>query len=502
MSEFNRDKCQQRNRFAARRDHVEASPFVLLAAVPATQADGLRYAHGTLPATPEAALARINELLPPGAPPLTLEQIHIHYAEAANNRYIGERDARPMFLGDSTLRNIAQDATVGVAFMNSHRAGGLSHPAELPMGRTFAGRFEQQTDGQARALVGFYMVRGTAPNGAQGPTTDDLHAGIQAGTVFDVSVGLGGGEQVCDVCGEALDATREEEDANGYKRRVRLCVHIPGTTHKMTKDEQAAQRARGVSKGTATYTLHNAHCGEVSAVYDGAVPGAGFTKLLALARDLSPAERAQARVAYATLLRTGDLPMDELTDLIEQGVGRALRGFRGRGVPPPEEAEMVLLTPGVSASHEADPQMTALQAELAAERQKREAHEARLAQVEADRRAEQATTFADQLVTSGHILPAVRPLVLAAYRQALADDATHGGQVAFSTALGQAQQGTRAALLTALFESQPAHTLTAERVPEGSTRLPAAPGGGRPHQATYDGAVTYAKQANRQHKEG
>jgi hypothetical protein len=132
---------------------------------------------------------------PPGGPPrhhqrlpgaLTEADIYIHYALVANNTFLSDRW---MFLHRSTLRNIATDAATATAFMNSHRTGGLSHPAELPMGRTFAGRFEQYGDGTMRTLVGMYMQVGLAPNGAQGPTTDDLHRMIWGGTLFDCSVG-------------------------------------------------------------------------------------------------------------------------------------------------------------------------------------------------------------------------------------------------------------------------------------------------------------------------
>ena len=96
MSEFDKGRCQRRNRLAARRDGVEAPAFHFLRAAPdPAQAAGLRYAHGSLPATPEQALTTINALLPPDSPSLTLDDIYLHYVEAANSSYIGERDARP-----------------------------------------------------------------------------------------------------------------------------------------------------------------------------------------------------------------------------------------------------------------------------------------------------------------------------------------------------------------------------------------------------------------------
>jgi len=50
----------------------------------------------------------------------------------------------------------------------------------------------------------------------------------------------------------------------------------------MSTAEIKAQKVRGVPNGEASYSLRDAICGEVSAVYDGAVPGAGYLKSLAL----------------------------------------------------------------------------------------------------------------------------------------------------------------------------------------------------------------------------
>lgn len=323
MAEFDRDKCQQRNRLAARRDGAEGMPMRLLAQSPADAATvfarpdtDLLYAQGTLPSSETDALARINALLPADAAPLTADDVYLHYLEAANDNFIADRY---MFMTDRTLRNIAHDANAGVAFMNSHRDGGLSHPAELPMGKTFAGRYEQTTDGRKRALVGFYMLRGVYPNGQGAPSTDDLHRTIVGGTTADASVGLYGGDKVCDVCGN---------DVNDYK----LCTHSPGTHTNMTPDQRKAQDARGVTKGRASYSLDAAHMGEVSAVYDGAVPGAGFTKTLALARrhQLSRADLLAASQVYARLLRKGDLQMDELKDVVAEGVEEGMTRSRRR----------------------------------------------------------------------------------------------------------------------------------------------------------------------------
>lgn len=249
-------------------------------------------AEGTLPASDESALAVINSKVP--GKPLTLGQVYIHYLEAASDRFISDRF---LYLHRSTLRNVAAEASAGFAFMNSHRTGDLSTPSELPFGRAFVGRFETVNDPSGarvqRSVLGIYMLRGQRPNGANGPSTDDMSAAISGGTIFDVSMGLYGGRKLCDVCGQDFNA----KDPEGNW----LCPHVPGTHRKMSPAQVEAQRARGVPDGLATYTLTDSHAGEVSAVYDGAVPGAGFRKALSLARrgDLTEGDVAELLHAYA-----------------------------------------------------------------------------------------------------------------------------------------------------------------------------------------------------------
>lgn len=282
-TKLNREKCLKRSRVAARRDGVNGARMKFLREVP--KAETCAKAIGTLPRSMNEAMKLINANT---KEPLKQEDVYIHYAEAANDNFL---DDRYMFMHETTLRNIAKAASAGIAFMNSHATGGLSSPAELPYGRTFAGRYEEviQSDGSVRrrALFGFYMLRGVQPNGANGPSTDDLDAAIKGGTLFDVSVGLYGGQAVCDVCGEDLESE---------------CGHIPGTTHGMEDGEIEAQIARGVPEGRASYTYVGGKCHEVSAVYEGAVPGAGFTKALQNLRRLTDEERAELAESFRSLI--------------------------------------------------------------------------------------------------------------------------------------------------------------------------------------------------------
>jgi hypothetical protein len=62
----------------------------------------------------------------------------------------------------------------------------------------------------------------------------------------------------------------------------------------------------------------NGRLSELSGVYDGAVPGAGFRKVFSLSSELNTAEIQQARAAYGSLLGDGNL-LGELEEAYIQG---------------------------------------------------------------------------------------------------------------------------------------------------------------------------------------
>ena len=301
---FNSAKCEQRNRIAAARFGVDAVPLKFRGAnASKISGDGFTVlkSAGTFPQTTEDALALINSKLPDGAAPLEASDIYLQFPEAANSNFVGDRS---MYLAESTLRNIATGGEDGVSFMNAHRTGGLSTPSELPFGQTFSGIYEEgfDADGLAarRAILGVYLLRGVKPNGDGGPSTDDLDTGFRAGTVKDVSVGLHDGEAICDICGHGLNATAKDDE--GYT--IYLCPHVPGTHRAMRPEEIEAQKQRDArnSKGVATYSLHDSTLGEVSAVYDGAVPGAGIRKVMSLSRRSHQNQNEMTREQFREML--------------------------------------------------------------------------------------------------------------------------------------------------------------------------------------------------------
>lgn len=247
---------------------------------------------------------RINQTRPPmdddeDDGPLTADQVRFVFPEAGNENYIRKYQ---MHLGTSTLRNMRSAAEEGIAFMNSHRTGSMSTACELPYGRTFAGRMEilQNDQGQrrSRVLMAAYMIRGVKPNGDSGPSTDDLYKMVKGGTLSDVSVGfIDQGTAVCDVCGEDMD--RLDEDGYAF-----VCPHLPGTHRSMSAEQVQAQKDKGVPDGVCTFTFENGQVNEVSAIYDGALPGAGFRKAMKLARrqELTATELEEATRSFAPIL--------------------------------------------------------------------------------------------------------------------------------------------------------------------------------------------------------
>jgi hypothetical protein len=336
---FNEELCRKRARVAALRDSVDAAPVTLVKSKlnlyrGIWAEENLVTSIGDPIGSTKQNFELLQEFLADkGAEPLKREDVYLHWVEAANGNFIPDRF---MFLDSSTLRNVAARASDGFAFMNSHRTGGLSSPAELPYGKTFAGRYEEaEKDGilHRRALVGLYMLKGVKPNGEKGLSTDDLHKSILGGTISDVSMGLVGGARQCDVCVKELGS--------------KDCPHVPATHKDLSPEQTEAQKSRGVSGGKASYTLVDAVPQEVSAVYKGAVPGAGFRKAMLYARQdaFRQTYGAELLSSYGALLEGREKlqfgtskPRKEAKKM---GILETLLGkYRDAGSPDPETVDL------------------------------------------------------------------------------------------------------------------------------------------------------------------
>jgi hypothetical protein len=174
-------------------------------------------------------------------------------AEISNNRldfYFGR-------MAQSTLQNFANDAIAGVSFLDSHNSRNLGY------GQSLSGTFE--TTGELlRTVANFYTVPGIRFSGGQSyASTDDFILAVKSRLARDVSVGFYGGASICDICGEDVWAI----DWDNWRY---MCPHMPGVEY------PTGDQGREIT--LATFSVEDARLAEVSAVYDGATPGAVIEK--------------------------------------------------------------------------------------------------------------------------------------------------------------------------------------------------------------------------------
>jgi len=156
-------------------------------------------------------------------------------------------DAYYTHMAASTLSNFARAAEEGISFQNSHRR------YELPLGRSLTGMV-RESGGETVVEVDFYTVAGLRLTGVN---TRDFILGVRSGIVHDVSVGFYGGQWICDICGR---------NYLSYD-----CPHVAGLEYEF-------ERGGVVRTKLATVEIRDARLAEVSAVYDGATPGAAIVK--------------------------------------------------------------------------------------------------------------------------------------------------------------------------------------------------------------------------------
>jgi hypothetical protein len=254
-----------------------------------------------LPST-EELIAAISERVPD--PSIFEQHSPVFMRATASNRNL---DAYYTRMAPSTLQTFAQDAGDGVSFLNSHNMRSLG------FGQTFAGRF--LAGGHQRTEVDFYVLRGLKLNET---ANDDFIAAVAGGSIKDVSVGFYGGWFRCGLC----DARMEQF----FGMLIPTCGHWPGDDYPVDpKDETKGMR-------TAFAWVEDAHLAELSAVNDGATPGAQITAM-----------RARELVGAA------DTPHDTAERIARRyGVKLAApaRSFPSAEIAPPtEEVKAVELTP-------------------------------------------------------------------------------------------------------------------------------------------------------------
>lgn len=180
-------------------------------------------------------LARINQL---ARVPLTEEEAYVFPAKLVGDQIIPRRFYR---LTPNFLRKMAVQAREGVSLLLDHSWANLGIMT-IPLGRTFDSRL--QMDGDELALYAdHYMKLGQEVGDIK---IDQIAEGIDAGTIFDTSIGFTVSSQTCSICGQ--------EYFGGN------CPHI---------------RGREYDTKFCTVDINDGDLMENSLVFDGAYPGAG-----------------------------------------------------------------------------------------------------------------------------------------------------------------------------------------------------------------------------------
>lgn len=192
-------------------------------------------------------LARINQL---ARVPLTEEQAYVFPAKLVGDKMIPRRFYK---LTPNFLRKLAAQAREGVSLLLDHSWTNLG-VMTIPIGRTFDSRL--QMDGDELALYAdHYMKLGQEVNGIK---VDQIADGIDAGTIFDTSIGFTITSQTCSICGQ-------EYFGGG-------CPHI---------------RGREYDTKLCTVDINDGDLMENSLVFDGAYPGAGVVNMSAASGEVA-----------------------------------------------------------------------------------------------------------------------------------------------------------------------------------------------------------------------
>jgi hypothetical protein len=181
-------------------------------------------------------LAQINQL---ARVPLTEEETFVFPAKLVGDQIIPRRFMR---LTPNFLRKMAAQAKAGVSLLLDHSWANLG-VMTIPIGRTFESRL--QMDGDELALYAdHYMKLGQEVGDIK---IDQIADGIDAGTIFDTSIGFTVNSQTCSICGQ--------EYFGGS------CPHI---------------RGREYDSKLCIVDINDGDLMENSLVFDGAYPGAGI----------------------------------------------------------------------------------------------------------------------------------------------------------------------------------------------------------------------------------
>lgn len=176
----------------------------------------------------------------------------------------GRLDSYFTRMHSTSLKNYVEDAISGVMFLDSHVR------RQLGYGQSFWGSFESGTpedeENPPKALLDFFTIPDVKLNSVD---TNSFIDAVRAGVIRDVSIGFNPGTVECNICGNDPFDWWDSE-----------CIHIPGAYYD-SKGKMVTKSTKGALQAFAW--IKDARLNEVSAVYDGATPGAHILKAQYLA---------------------------------------------------------------------------------------------------------------------------------------------------------------------------------------------------------------------------
>lgn len=199
---------------------------------------------------------------------LSADEVFVFPNKLAGDMIIPDRYIQ---LHKTTLNAFKENAIEGVSLLLDHSWAssgffgmGGRPKAAIPYGRTFnATIHKSEVEGEKWALnADHYMVRGIEIDGIN---TDAIIQSIEAGTMFDTSIGWGANNFECSICGNDI-------------RRYSECEHYPGLTYEIDGEEKLCY---AIAKPPA-FLIEN------SLVFDGAYPTAGVLSQMGSGMNENP----------------------------------------------------------------------------------------------------------------------------------------------------------------------------------------------------------------------
>lgn len=162
----------------------------------------------------KAQLEKINQF---AAKTLTEDDVYVFEPLMIDD----QETAYHSVLHNNLLKKFVKDSRRGTPLLMNHNHN------KLPVGRSFDARlineFDDDRNVDTKSLYGtFYIDLGR--NTESNMTTDDIVKGIDAGTIFDVSIGFNATEWKCSICGNDI-------------RDFWSCPHIPGKKYAVQNEQ-------------------------------------------------------------------------------------------------------------------------------------------------------------------------------------------------------------------------------------------------------------------------